>query len=51
MDTYGRALDVPAIRLKDITEFFPGRDDGTTVYGAAIYTEHGRGHHMGVQVA
>ena len=28
--------------LKDIAEFFQGRDiDGTTVYGAAIYTERG----------
>ncbi|MGB3245720.1 MAG: ABC transporter substrate-binding protein [Sulfitobacter sp.] len=51
-DTYGRALDVPATlaELKDIAEFFQGRDiDGTTVYGAAIYTERGsEGITMGV---
>ena len=50
--TYGRALDVPATldELKDIAEFFQGRDiDGTTVYGAAIYTERGsEGITMGV---
>ena len=52
METYGRALDVPAslAELKDIAEFFQGRDiDGTTVYGAAIYTERGsEGITMGV---
>ncbi|MGI9368723.1 MAG: ABC transporter substrate-binding protein [Ruegeria sp.] len=52
MDTYGRALDVPASleELKDIAQFFQGRDiDGTTVYGAAIYTERGsEGITMGV---
>jgi multiple sugar transport system substrate-binding protein len=52
MDTYGRALDVPASleELRDIAEFFQGRDiDGTTVYGAAIYTERGsEGITMGV---
>lgn len=37
-------------QLKDIAEFFQGRDiDGTTVYGAAIYTERGsEGITMGV---
>ena len=36
--------------LKEIAEFFQGRDiDGTTVYGAAIYTERGsEGITMGV---
>lgn len=51
-EKYGRALDVPATleELKDIAEFFQGRDiDGTTVYGAAIYTERGsEGITMGV---
>lgn len=51
-ETYGRALGVPATleELKDIAEFFQGRDiDGTTVYGAAIYTERGsEGITMGV---
>ena len=51
-ETYGRALDVPATleELKDIAQFFQGRDiDGTTVYGAAIYTERGsEGITMGV---
>jgi multiple sugar transport system substrate-binding protein len=50
--TYGRALDVPKTleELKDIAQFFQGRDiDGTTVYGAAIYTERGsEGITMGV---
>ncbi len=44
MEKYGRALGVPATfgELKDIAEFFQGRDiDGTTVYGASIYTERG----------
>ncbi|MEL6571342.1 MAG: ABC transporter substrate-binding protein [Pseudomonadota bacterium] len=49
---YGRDLGVPATlaELKDIAEFFQGRDiDGTTVYGAAIYTERGsEGITMGV---
>ena len=52
MDTYGRKLDVPASleELRDIAAFFQGRDiDGTTVYGAAIYTERGsEGITMGV---
>ncbi|EET49532.1 ABC transporter substrate-binding protein [Thalassobium sp. R2A62] len=52
METYGRALGVPAslAELKDIAAFFQGRDiDGTTVYGAAIYTERGsEGITMGV---
>ena len=52
MDTYGRELGVPASleELKDIGQFFQGRDiDGTTVYGAAIYTERGsEGITMGV---
>ncbi|MGJ8586296.1 MAG: ABC transporter substrate-binding protein [Marinosulfonomonas sp.] len=52
MDTYGRDLGVPASleELRDIAEFFQGRDiDGTTVYGAAIYTERGsEGITMGV---
>lgn len=52
MDKYGRKLDVPnsLAELKDIAEFFQGRDiDGTTVYGAAIYTERGsEGITMGV---
>ena len=45
-------LGIPASleELKDIAEFFQGRDiDGTTVYGAAIYTERGsEGITMGV---
>ncbi len=49
---YGRPLAVPATlaELKDIATFFQGRDiDGTTVYGAAIYTERGsEGITMGV---
>jgi multiple sugar transport system substrate-binding protein len=52
MDKHGRKLDVPnsLAELKDIAEFFQGRDiDGTTVYGAAIYTERGsEGITMGV---
>jgi multiple sugar transport system substrate-binding protein len=51
-ETHGRALDVPKTleELKDIAEFFQGREiDGTTVYGAAIYTERGsEGITMGV---
>lgn len=51
-ETYGRELGVPASleELRDIAEFFQGRDiDGTTVYGAAIYTERGsEGITMGV---
>ncbi len=51
-EKYGRDLDVPATlaELKDIAEFFQGREiDGTTVYGAAIYTERGsEGITMGV---
>ena len=49
---HGRDLGVPSSleELKDIAEFFQGRDiDGTTVYGAAIYTERGsEGITMGV---
>lgn len=49
---YGRELGEPATleELKDIAQFFQGRDiDGTTVYGAAIYTERGsEGITMGV---
>ncbi|PKQ13279.1 MAG: ABC transporter substrate-binding protein [Alphaproteobacteria bacterium HGW-Alphaproteobacteria-1] len=49
---YGRDLRVPETlaELKDIAEFFQGREiDGTTVYGAAIYTERGsEGITMGV---
>jgi len=49
---YGRPLAVPATleELRDIAQFFQGRDiDGTTVYGAAIYTERGsEGITMGV---
>jgi multiple sugar transport system substrate-binding protein len=49
---YGRELRVPETlaELKDIAEFFQGREiDGTTVYGAAIYTERGsEGITMGV---
>lgn len=51
-DKYGRDLGVPTTleELKDIAQFFQGRDiDGTTVYGAAIYTERGsEGITMGV---
>ncbi|MEM7522457.1 MAG: extracellular solute-binding protein, partial [Pseudomonadota bacterium] len=51
-EKYGRPLAVPntLAELKDIAEFFQGRDiDGTTVYGAAIYTERGsEGITMGV---
>ena len=52
MDKYGRKLDVPH-RWKScetLRQFFQGRDiDGTTVYGAAIYTERGsEGITMGV---
>lgn len=49
---YGRDIAPPATleELKDIAQFFQGRDiDGTTVYGAAIYTERGsEGITMGV---
>lgn len=49
---YGRDLAAPATlaELKDIGEFFQGREiDGTTVYGASIYTERGsEGITMGV---
>jgi multiple sugar transport system substrate-binding protein len=51
-ETYGRPLGVPGTleELKDIAQFFQGREiDGTTVYGAAIYTERGsEGITMGV---
>ena len=51
-EKYGRDLGVPGslAELKDIAEFFQGREiDGTTVYGAAIYTERGsEGITMGV---
>lgn len=51
-EKYGRALAAPNTQaeLKDIAEFFQGREiDGTTVYGAAIYTERGsEGITMGV---
>lgn len=51
-EKYGRDLGAPNSldELKDIAEFFQGRDiDGTTVYGAAIYTERGsEGITMGV---
>jgi multiple sugar transport system substrate-binding protein len=51
-EKHGRDLGVPATlaELKDIAEFFQGREiDGTTVYGAAIYTERGsEGITMGV---
>ncbi|KMK65624.1 ABC transporter substrate-binding protein [Puniceibacterium sp. IMCC21224] len=43
-EKYGHALDVPTTfaELQQIAEFFQGREiDGTTVYGAAIYTERG----------
>jgi multiple sugar transport system substrate-binding protein len=50
--TYGRPLAPPATldELKDIATFFQGRDiDGTTVYGAALFTERGsEGITMGV---
>ncbi|MCA0272332.1 MAG: ABC transporter substrate-binding protein [Proteobacteria bacterium] len=50
--TYGRDLGVPETldQLMDIAKFFQGREiDGTTVYGAAIYTERGsEGITMGV---
>ena len=49
---YGRDLAAPATlaELKEIGEFFQGREiDGTTVYGASIYTERGsEGITMGV---
>ena len=49
---HGRDLAPPATwsELKEIAEFFQGRDiDGTTVYGAAIFTERGsEGITMGV---
>jgi multiple sugar transport system substrate-binding protein len=51
-EKHGRDLRVPETlaELKDIAEFFQGREiDGTTVYGAAIYTERGsEGITMGV---
>lgn len=51
-EKHGRVLGVPETleELKDIAQFFQGRDiDGTTVYGAAIYTERGsEGITMGV---
>ncbi|MGS4944829.1 ABC transporter substrate-binding protein [Meridianimarinicoccus sp. RP-17] len=51
-EAYGRDLAVPQslAELKDIAEFFQGREiDGTTVYGASIYTERGsEGVTMGV---
>lgn len=51
-EEYGRALRVPETlaELKDIAAFFQGREiDGTTVYGAAIYSERGsEGITMGV---
>ena len=51
-EEYGRNLRVPETlaELKDIAEFFQGREiDGTTVYGAAIYSERGsEGITMGV---
>lgn len=52
VETHGRELAAPETlaELKDIAEFFQGREiDGTTVYGAAIYTERGsEGITMGV---
>jgi len=49
---HGRDLDVPATleELREIGEFFQGREiDGTTVYGAALFTERGsEGITMGV---
>ena len=51
-EKYGRDLAAPTTlaELKDTAEFFQGREiDGTTVYGAAIYTERGsEGITMGV---
>ena len=51
-EKHGRNLAVPntLAELKDIAQFFQNRDiDGTTVYGAAIYTERGsEGITMGV---
>ena len=51
-EKHGRDLGVPATleELRDIAQFFQGRViDGTTVYGAAIYTERGsEGITMGV---
>ncbi|MEM8841075.1 MAG: extracellular solute-binding protein [Pseudomonadota bacterium] len=51
-EKYGRDLDAPKTlaELKDVAAFFQGREiDGTTVYGAAIYTERGsEGITMGV---
>jgi multiple sugar transport system substrate-binding protein len=51
-EEYGRDLRVPETlaELKDIAAFFQGREiDGTTVYGAAIYSERGsEGITMGV---
>ncbi|MEO1471885.1 MAG: extracellular solute-binding protein [Pseudomonadota bacterium] len=51
-EKHGRDLGVPVSleELKDIAAFFQGREiDGTTVYGAAIYTERGsEGITMGV---
>ncbi|MEM8792574.1 MAG: extracellular solute-binding protein [Pseudomonadota bacterium] len=51
-EKHGRDLGVPQTlaELKDIAEFFQGREiDGTTIYGAAIYTERGsEGITMGV---
>ena len=51
-EKYGRDLGVPSSleELKDIAQFFQDREiDGTTVYGAAIYTERGsEGITMGV---
>ncbi len=52
MATYGYELAAPETlaQLRDIAAFFQGREiDGTTVYGAAIYTERGsEGITMGV---
>lgn len=51
-EKHGRDLGVPEslAELKDVAAFFQGREiDGTTVYGAAIYTERGsEGITMGV---
>ena len=51
-EKYGRDLAAPTTlaELKDAAEFFQGREiDGTTVYGASIYTERGsEGITMGV---
>ncbi|MEP5154626.1 extracellular solute-binding protein [Planktotalea sp.] len=44
MEKHGYKLDAPKTleQLKDIAAFFQGRDiDGTTVYGASLYTERG----------